>query len=154
MSDLKKLYQDVILEHSKNPKNFGTIEPCTHHGQGHNPLCGDKIDIFVALDKDGHIEDIKFDGKGCAISIASASLMTQSLKGKTVSVAQDLFDQFQTFVADGTETANTDIANDSLSAMAGVRQFPARIKCATLPWHAFKSALQNDTVVTTEKVRS
>ncbi len=152
MSDLKKLYQDVILEHSKNPRNFGTMEPCTHHGHGDNPLCGDKIDIFLTLDDSDHIEDIKFDGKGCAITIASASLMTEILKGKTISTAQNLFDQFDGFVSDGNEITSADTDTKGLQLLSGVRQFPARVKCATLPWHAFKSALQNSTIVTTEKV--
>ncbi len=152
MSDLKKLYQDVILEHSKNPHNFGILDPCTHQGHGNNPVCGDKIDIFLITDDDGHIEDIKFDGKGCAISIASASLMTEILKGKTITAAQNLFRQFEEFVAKGNEISNEVKDAESLLVLSGVRQFPARIKCATLPWHAFNSAMQNSTVITTEKV--
>lgn len=152
MSDLKKLYQDVILKHSKNPRNFGIMEPCTHHGHGDNPLCGDKIDIFLTLDDSDHIEGIKFNGKGCAITIASASLMTEILKGKTTAAAQILFDQFEGFVSEGNEIANADADTEVLSVLSGVRQFPTRIKCATLPWHAFNSALQNSTIVTTEKV--
>ena len=152
MSDLKKLYQEVILEHSKNPRNFGIMEPCTHHGHGDNPLCGDKIDIFLYLDDTDLIENIKFDGKGCAISIASASLMTEILKGKTIADAQNLFGQFENSVTEGHETSNPNTDMEGLTVLSGVRQFPARIKCATLPWHAFNSALQNGAVVTTEKV--
>ena len=144
MSDLRELYQQVILDHNKAPRNFHAIEPCDHEADGYNPLCGDKIHVYIALDGDV-IKDVAFQGEGCAISKASASMMTDALKGKTIAEAKSLFDEFQAMITCGLP------APGKLAVFAGVREFPMRVKCATLAWHTMQAALAHDeTPVTTE----
>jgi nitrogen fixation NifU-like protein len=156
MSELRDLYQEVILDHAKRPRNFGRPERFDHEAHGHNPLCGDKVDIFVILGEGGKVEDVRFEGRGCAISMASASLMTELLKGKSETDARTLFDRFHEMV---THEAGGDSLPDAapddlerLEVLAGVRQFPVRVKCATLPWHTFNAALASERAdgVTTE----
>ncbi|WP_169569017.1 Fe-S cluster assembly sulfur transfer protein SufU [Sneathiella limimaris] len=150
MSDLKSLYQEVILDHSKNPRNFGEISPCTHTGHGHNPLCGDTVTIFCNLDNNGTILEISFEGKGCAISMASASLLTDILKGKTVEQAKSLFSEFHQLVTSEQDNNDPSEEAERLQILAGVRQFPMRVKCATLPWHALMAALEGREPASTE----
>ena len=150
MSDLRELYQQIILDHNKNPRNFGKLEKANRVQEGFNPLCGDHLHVYLDLDED-IIQDIHFEGSGCAISKASASLMTALLKGKTRAEAEELFDRFH-----GLVTADTDASVDleaygKLAVFAGVREFPMRVKCATLAWHTMKAALEgDDTPVSTE----
>lgn len=149
MSDLRELYQEVILDHHKKPRNFRKLDDATRHIEGYNPLCGDKVTVYVKLDGDV-VRDVSFQGAGCAISTASASLMTESLKGKTRSEAEALFRSFQDLVtgkpADGAEGPKL----GKLAVFAGVREFPVRVKCATLAWHTFHAALEgaNKTIST------
>ena len=139
---LRELYQDVILDHSKHPRHFGPLEHATHSGQGHNPLCGDRVTVMLIVDKDDRIADIKFEGKGCAISQASASLMTDMVVGRTVAEAETLMGGFLNLVkGEEVEGLNED-DRDRLDVMAGVSAFPMRVKCATLAWHTMKSALE------------
>ena len=146
--DLRELYQEVILDHGKNPRNHRFPDPYNREGRGYNPLCGDKITLRLQLDGDT-ITDIGFIGQGCAISQASCSTMTQALKGKTVEEAEALFGKFHAMVA-GDEGSDTDLdALGKLAVFAGVREFPMRVKCATLAWHALRSALQQDTAPAT-----
>jgi nitrogen fixation protein NifU and related proteins len=146
MNDLSDLYQSVILDHNRRPRNRGPLPTATRVAHGDNPSCGDQCSVFIRLDGD-RIADISFDGSGCAISQASASLMTTQLKGRTATEAQELFDQFHHIVTTGEPPEEL---ND-LAAFAGVHAFPARIKCATLGWHAALNALKGDsTPATTE----
>ena len=141
--DLRELYQEVILDHGKNPRNHRFPDPYNREGRGYNPLCGDKITLRLQLDGDT-ITDIGFIGQGCAISQASCSTMTQALKGKTVEEAEALFGKFHAMVA-GDEGSDTDLdALGKLAVFAGVREFPMRVKCATLGWHTLNQALHND----------
>lgn len=141
MSDLRDLYQEVILDHTKRPRNFGRMEASNRRAKGHNPLCGDKIDVFLKV-KDGVIEDVSFEGAGCAISTASASLMTEAVKGKTVAETEALFSDFHKLLTE--ESVNGEAESlGKLAVFSGVREFPVRVKCATLPWHTLKSALDN-----------
>lgn len=146
MSDLRELYQEVILDHTKRPRNFGRLDEANRRAKGHNPLCGDKIDIFLKL-KDGVIEDVRFDGAGCAISTASASMMSETVKGKTQGEAEDIFQDFHRLLTEETNGELTDKLG-KLAVFSGVREFPVRVKCATLAWHALKSALENDRTTT------
>ena len=147
MSDLRTLYRDVIVDHSRHPRNFGTLDACPT-AEGFNPLCGDRLTVYVRVDK-GVIRDVSFEGLGCAIAIASASLMTESVKGKTPAEADALFERVQRMVGESPDAPVEDLG--ALSALAGVRRFPVRVKCATLPWHALRAAAAaGDEVVTTE----
>jgi SUF system FeS assembly protein, NifU family len=146
MSGLRELYQEVILDHNRNPRNFRRIEPASHRAQGHNPLCGDRVEVFLLVE-DGVVKDIAFEGDGCAISTASASLMTEQLKGKSVAQAQALFDRFHDLLT--TEAEPTEDLG-KLGVLAGVREFPTRVKCATLPWHTLQAALRQQAEVSTE----
>ena len=139
--ELKELYQEIILDHGKNPRNKGKCEGFTNDAKAHNTLCGDKVHLTFMVNDDDIIQDIKFTGEGCAISIASASLMTQNLKGKTLEYANNLFEDFSNLIS-GNES-NLKIINeeDSLYSLKGVGAFPMRVKCATMSWHAFKSAI-------------
>jgi nitrogen fixation NifU-like protein len=149
--DLNELYQDLIIEHSKQPQNFGVLDSATSSACGNNPLCGDKLKVSVC-EKDGVISDIKFEGSGCAISVASASLMSEHLKGKTKEAALRLFNLFQAVVRGEKSAKESEAELGDLSALAGVRNFPVRVKCATLAWHTLKAALeQPSAVVSTEK---
>ena len=150
MSDLTELYQEVILDHNRRPRNFRKLESANRTVEGLNPLCGDQLTLYVELDGD-LIKDIGFQGTGCAISRASASLMTDSLKGKTIGEAQALFeDVHHMLTADGDADVRTDELG-KLVVLSGVREFPTRVKCASLSWHALRSALKGqDGTVSTE----
>ncbi len=154
MSELRDLYQEIILDHGKSPRNFRKVEDSAHQAKGYNPLCGDSVQVFLAIDGEGRIVDAAFQGRGCAISIASASLMTDAVKGKTVDEARALFEQFRHLVtADGDHGHDHDPeALGALVALGGVRQYPSRVKCATLAWHTMVSAAAGEmkTPVTTE----
>ncbi len=138
---LRELYQEVILDHSRHPRHFGVLEHPTHKAEGHNPLCGDRVTVSLAL-ADGRVADIKFQGKGCAISQASASMMTDMLAGRTVEEAEKLMHGFVHLVKgeDAAELSADD--REHLDVMAGISEFPMRVKCATLAWHTFHSALE------------
>jgi len=140
MSELRELYQSVILDHNKRPRNFGEVEGANHSADGFNPLCGDKITVTLELGDDV-VKDVAFNGAGCAISTASASLMTESIKGKTVDEVLQLFEGFHDLVT-GDPTIEVDASGlGKLAVFGGVREFPVRVKCATLAWHTMKSAL-------------
>jgi nitrogen fixation NifU-like protein len=147
MSDVSELYQEVILDHNKRPRNFRVIERANHTAEGYNPLCGDRLNLFVTVDGDV-ITDIAFQGSGCAISKASASLMTDSVKGRLLSEVRDLFERFHRMVTTPPDRPVEDLGK--LSALAGVREFPVRIKCASLAWHTLKAALDRKQIVSTE----
>lgn len=149
MLDLKDLYQEVIVDHNRSPRNFGKLDNADRALEGFNPLCGDRLMLYLQLDND-RINDIRFDGSGCAISVASASLMTESLKGKTLEEAEQIFNDFHHLVT--AENGEADIDKlGKLAALAGVRDYPTRVKCATLCWHTLHSALEgSDTPVSTE----
>ena len=141
MADLRDLYQETILDHSRRPKNFGELEGATHRAEGYNPLCGDQVEVALQLDGD-RVSDIKFRGKGCAISTASASLMTEALKGKTVDEALALFRKVHDAVTgQPTDEVHDDSGLGKLAVLEGVKQYPLRVKCATLAWHALRNAL-------------
>jgi len=144
---LNELYQEVILDHNKRPRNFGRIEGATHEAQGYNPLCGDRVAVFLHVDAD-RIADVAFEGSGCAISKASASLMTDRVKGCTVDEVRDLFTRFQRMVTAPPDEAVEDLGK--LSVLAGVREFPVRVKCASLAWHTLKAALDKRPSASTE----
>ncbi len=142
MSDLRELYQEVILDHYKRPRNFGPLPEANHHADGHNPLCGDRVSVFAKVEG-GVIRDLHFQGTGCAISTASASLMTESLKGKSPEEAERIFQEFHELVTgDPNEVPDTEELG-KLAVFAGVREFPARVKCASLAWHTLRAALHD-----------
>jgi nitrogen fixation NifU-like protein len=147
--DLNELYQEVILDHNRNPRNFRALPDANRRAEGDNPLCGDHFTIFLKLDNDV-IRDLSFQGAGCAISKASASLMTEQLKGKTVAEARRYFAQFQHMLATG-QPGDDEEAMGSLCALGGVHKFPMRVKCAILSWHALLAALDGQPLVSTEK---
>jgi len=150
-SELLDLYQEVILDHNKRPRNTGRLDPATHHAEGHNPLCGDRLTVYV--DSDGEtVRDIRFEGAGCAISTASASLMTEVVKGRSLPEVDRLFEAFhELLTGDPSVRAVDDPALGKLAVFSGVREFPVRVKCATLAWHTLKAALQGgDGVARTE----
>jgi nitrogen fixation NifU-like protein len=140
MSDLRDLYQQVIMDHKKNPRNFREIADANHMAHGNNPLCGDALVVYAKL-KDGVIEDVSFQGSGCAISVASASLMTEILKGKTMEEAETLYDNVHKALTG--EEGGGELAG-KLEVLAGVKEFPARVKCATLSWHTVHAAMDSD----------
>lgn len=150
--DLRDLYQEVILDHGKNPRNHRHPEDATHHARGDNPMCGDRVEVFVRLDGDGRIQDAAFLGRGCAISQASASMMTELVTGKTVDQAKALFRGFHALCTDGhgdlspaVGTGEVEPADiERLEVMSGVRQFPMRVKCATLAWHTLVAAVDGE----------
>ena len=142
MNDLlKDLYQEIILDHGQDPRNFGECENYNKSAKGHNPLCGDKVNVTLFLDQDGMIKEIKFSGEGCAISIASASLMTEKLKNKSLNEADKIFNDFTNLVKGQTDELKLLTEDDSLYALKGVNAFPMRVKCATMAWHTYKSAV-------------
>lgn len=141
MTDLRELYQEVIIDHNRNPRNHHTMDSATHVANGFNPLCGDKLTVYLKLENN-IIQDISFLGNGCAISQASASLMTDALIGKSIQEAQTIFQKFHNMVTSDNEVSVLDV--DKLTVLAGVREFPARVKCATLAWHTMHAALDND----------
>ena len=147
MSDLRDLYQEVILDHNKHPRNFRSVEPHSHEANGYNPLCGDRVTIQLSIE-DGVIEAIGFQGDGCAISTASASIMTEALAGKTVEEAQVLFEQFHDLVT--RDDVYSEPALGKIAVLAGVRDYPMRVKCATLAWHTLHAALEEKDEVSTE----
>ncbi|TLZ76370.1 MAG: SUF system NifU family Fe-S cluster assembly protein [Methanobacteriota archaeon] len=140
MADLRELYQDTILDHSKKPRNFREIPGATAKAVGHNPLCGDRVTVYLRLDA-GNIADIAFIGQGCAISKASASLMTDAVKGKSKSEATRLFERFRKMVT-GRPGDPIDASLGKLAVLSGVCEFPVRVKCASLPWHTLEAALE------------
>ncbi|OQY29245.1 MAG: SUF system NifU family Fe-S cluster assembly protein [Candidatus Cloacimonetes bacterium 4572_55] len=149
MEDLRELYQEVILDHNNDPRNFRKIDFATHDAKGYNPLCGDEVHLYLVV-KEGRIEDICFQGHGCAISKAAASLMTDALKSKTVEEAESLFHRFQEMV---TQKPGMEINFEGLGKLAvfaGVREFPVRVKCATLVWHALEASLKKKDRATSE----
>ena len=149
MSDLRELYQEVILDHNKHPRNFGEIEGADRHADGFNPLCGDRLAVYLNLDGDV-LTDVNFLGSGCAISKASASLMTDAVKGKTVAEARQLLQHFHGMITDDAVTPDTGVLG-KLAVFAGVRDYPTRVKCATLAWHTLRAAFDDShTLVTTE----
>ncbi len=145
--DLADLYRDVIIDHNRDPRNFRRISPPCQEAEGHNPLCGDKLHVYVKT-ADGRIEDAAFEGSGCAISVASASLMTEAMIGATVEEARERIQRMYT-VLTGTADADPDV-DGKLAALAGVRQYPTRVKCASLCWHTVESALESGSHVSTE----
>ena len=152
-ADVRELYQEVILDHGKNPRNFRQPEDANCKAQGNNPLCGDRLTVYLKVDDKQNIEDAAFEGRGCAISMASASMMTEIVRGKTVDQVKDLFDEFRKLCTGMTEEIMAeeffeDI--DKLRVMSGVRQFPMRVKCATLSWHTMNAAVMGNREATTE----
>jgi nitrogen fixation NifU-like protein len=141
-SSLRELYQEVILDHSRHPRHYGALDGATHKAEGYNPLCGDRVTVYLVLDATGRVTDIKFEGKGCAISQASASLMTEMLAGKSPAEAERLIEGFLHLVK-GEEAGDLpEDARDHLDVMSGLSEFPMRVKCATLAWHTFRSAVE------------
>jgi nitrogen fixation protein NifU and related proteins len=148
MNDLRDLYQEVILDHNRRPRNFGPLPTANRRAEGHNPLCGDRVTVYLDL-VDGRLQDVAFQGSGCAISTASASLMTEALKGLTLEEARGLFKGFHDLVTLGAAEGSPDLGK--LAVFTGVREYPMRVKCATLAWHALMAALDaQDLPVTTE----
>jgi nitrogen fixation NifU-like protein len=148
MTELSELYQQVILDHNKKPRNFRKPQTFNRRAQGNNPLCGDQLTVYLQLEN-GLLTDVAFEGSGCAISKAAASMMTQALKGKTTDETEKLFQGFHKMVTADPD-AEIDESLGNLRIFSGVREFPVRVKCATLPWHTFKAALANQETVSTE----
>jgi nitrogen fixation protein NifU and related proteins len=140
MSDLRELYQEVILDHHKRPRNFGTLSDANRHAEGHNPLCGDRLTVYLDVE-DGIIKGASFEGAGCAISRASASLMTDAVKGRPVEEAERMFQEFHKMVTSGVER-EVEESLGKLAVFCGVREFPSRVKCASLAWHTMHAALE------------
>ena len=138
--DLQDLYRDVILDHNKRPRNFGSLDTASSHAEGHNPLCGDRLTVSLRMEGE-RIEDIRFEGKGCAISTASASLMTEAVKGKDRAAVRALFERVHALLTAPQAAAAADLGK--LAALSGVREFPARVKCASLCWHTLNAALEH-----------
>jgi nitrogen fixation NifU-like protein len=150
MSDLRELYQEVILDHNRRPRNFGALDDANRKAVGHNPLCGDKLTVYIRLDDD-RIADVAFQGSGCAISKASASMMTDSVKGKTIQEADALFEGFHAMVTSRPAAARDATLLGKLEVFGGIVEFPTRVKCASLAWHTLNAALHHpDSVVSTE----
>lgn len=151
MSSLRDIYQEVILDHYRKPRNFKPMDGASHHAKGHNPLCGDRVDVFLKLDGEV-VEDVSFQGAGCAISTASASLMTEAVKGKKIDDVRTLFEDFRRLVTEPEAENNVGQGVDlgKLEALAGVRELPVRIKCATLSWHTLQAALEQQDNASTE----
>jgi nitrogen fixation NifU-like protein len=147
MADLRELYQEVIFDHYKRPRNFHALPGADCSAEGHNPLCGDRVTVYLKT-KDGVIEEVSFEGSGCAISTASASLMTEVLRGKSLADVEQLFAGFHAMVTDAETAPHPELGK--LEVLSGVRAFPARVKCATLAWHTLNAALHQQTSVTTE----
>lgn len=152
MSELSELYQQVILDHNKKPRNFRKLETANHSAEGFNPLCGDHLTVYLNLEE-GAVKEISFEGSGCAISKAAASMMTQAVKGKSKQQAETLFKEFHGMVAGDSVVSEEEDASDGLGNLrvfSGVREFPVRVKCATLPWHTMHAALNNQPLISTE----
>ncbi len=151
MSDeLRELYQEVILDHGKHPRNYHACDDATNEARGNNPLCGDQLVVYLKLDCEGKISDASFVGKGCAISMASASMMTELLKGRSVDQAQTMFDAFHKMCTGAEDAPALDEDADKLRVLSGVRDFPTRVKCATLPWHTMVAAIEGESEISTE----
>lgn len=153
MDELRELYQEVILDHGKHPRNFGSCDGCNRTAHGYNPMCGDTLVIYLKVGEDGRIEDATFKGQGCAISVASASMMTEIVQGKTVDEAEKLFSAFHEMCTKDDFEAPADVDQDALErlqVLSGVREFPVRVKCATLAWHTLDAAVQGQGEVSTE----
>ena len=145
--DLKQLYQDIILEHGKSPRNFGRCKKHTHEAKGYNPLCGDKVQIFLNLNKEKKVENLTFEGSGCAISMASTSIMTELVKGKSIEKAKKLVVDFLNMIKNGTIIKSDELDEDQktkMMSLSGVKQYPMRVKCATLAWHTLTSAMEGN----------
>jgi nitrogen fixation NifU-like protein len=149
VSDPRELYQQVILEHNKKPRNFGKLEPCSHHAHGLNPLCGDDIEVALSIEG-GLIADIKFQGRGCAISQASSSLMTVAVKGKSVEEAEAMAGQFREMIRGDLDPASQPNILGKLSLFQGVKDLPSRVKCAVLPWATLQGAIKGEGTASTE----
>ena len=149
MSELSELYQQVILDHNKKPRNFLKLEAANHTAEGYNPLCGDHLTVYLKLEED-RVQDVSFQGSGCAISKAAASMMTQAVKGKNKEQAEELFNEFHRMVTGDLDAEVEENHLGNLKIFAGVREFPVRVKCATLPWHTLHAALNNAETVSTE----
>ncbi len=149
MSELSELYQQVILDHNKKPRNFRKLETANHSAEGYNPLCGDQLTVYLKLE-DEAVTDVTFEGSGCAISKAAASMMTQAVKGKTKPEVEKLFKEFHGMVTGELDEEQTPNQLGNLKIFAGVREFPVRVKCATLSWHTMHAALNNQEIVSTE----
>ncbi len=152
-TDLRDLYQDLILDHGKRPRNFHNMPQANREALGHNPLCGDRLMLYLSVDDQGTIRDAAFQGSGCAISMASASMMTEMLKGKTAAETEKLFQYLHascTGKGEATEAGLNEDDADRLKALAGVKHYPMRVKCATLPWHTLQSAMKNEKQTSTE----
>ena len=143
--DLKDLYQDIILEHGKSPRNFGKCEKYTHHAKGYNPLCGDQVQVYLKLNKEKKVENLSFEGSGCAISIASTSIMTELVKEKSLETAKKIIVDFLNMIKNTQEISSNDLDEDQkikIMSLSGVKQYPMRVKCATLAWHTLTSAIE------------
>ena len=143
--DLKELYKDIILEHGKSPRNFGKCEKYTHDAKGHNPLCGDQVQIYLRLNKEKKVENLSFEGSGCAISMASTSIMTELVKGKSIEVSKKIVIDFLNMIKNTSEIKSTDLDEEQkirFMSLSGVKQYPMRVKCATLAWHTLISAME------------
>ena len=142
--ELKELYQEIILDHGKSPRNKGKCDKYNHDAQAHNPLCGDKVHVYIRLDSEKKVMDISFEGEGCAISLASASILTETLKGKDLSFTKKVSEDFLSMVKNKTKITINSLTEDqitTITSLSGVQQFPMRVKCATMVWHTFLSAL-------------
>ena len=142
--DLKQLYQDIILEHGKSPRNFGRCKKHTHEAKGYNPLCGDKVQIFLNLNKEKKVENLTFEGSGCAISMASTSIMTELVKGKSLEATKKIVFDFLDMIKNTQEIKSEELDKDqktTIMSLSGVKQYPMRVKCATLAWHTLNSAM-------------
>jgi nitrogen fixation protein NifU and related proteins len=145
--DLKELYQDIILEHGKSPRNFGKCSGYNHNAKGHNPLCGDEVHVYLKLNNEKMVEELTFEGSGCAISIASTSIMTELVKGKSFLAAKKIVDEFLNMIKTGCEIKTKYLDEDQkikIMSLSGVKQYPMRVKCATLSWHTLISAMDNN----------
>jgi len=142
--DLQELYQDIILDHGKSPRNFGKCKGYSHKGKGYNPLCGDQVEVYLKLNDKKKVEDLKFEGSGCAISIASTSIMTESVKGKSFESAKKIISEFLNMIKNTKEIDSKELNEDQkikIMSLSGVKQYPMRVKCATLGWHTLISAM-------------
>ena len=146
----RELYQQVIIEHSKNPKNFRKIDNCSHHAEGYNPLCGDHLEVYLIINDDQLIEDLSFEGDGCAISKSSASMMTAYLKGKTVTEAKEIFSDFHKLITGKLDPEKDAHKLGKLAIFSGIWHFPSRVKCASLCWHTMNGAIENKESISTE----
>ena len=143
--DLKELYKEIILEHGKSPRNFGKCKKYTHEAKGHNPLCGDQVQVYLKLNKENKLENLTFKGSGCAISIASTSIMTELVKGKSIEKVKKLVVDFLNLIKNEKEIKSDDLDEDQktkIMSLSGVKQYPMRVKCATLAWHTLTSAME------------